>query len=430
MLTNRRQFLARVGAAAAAFAVARPARADDAPAAVSGEIRPELAPFDSLLAGFVAEHNVPGAALAVARNGRLVYARGFGYADVEQKQVVQPQSLFRIASISKPVTAVAILQLVQQKKLSLDDRLLDRIPLQPHLPEGKAMDERWKKITIRHLLHHTGGWDRGVSYDPISITPKIADALQTGYPVTPEHVCRYMMGQPLDFEPGERFAYSNLGYLLLGRVIEQITDEGYERWVKTHTLAPLGITTMQLGRALPEHRAKNEVRYYDSRNRTAPALYGSNIGRAVPVTYGGANLEAYEAHGGWIASATDLVRFAAAFDDPARCPILSPQTLELLWAPPPGLPGHTDDGKPKPTFYGCGWHVRPGTGKSPTLWHGGLIGGTSTLLVHRTDAINWAILFNADRTPGGKTLSSVIDPLLHKAANSVLVWPEGTALSS
>lgn len=409
MFTTRRLFLGQC--AMLPFAL----RAQDNP-------NRGLEPFDTLMTEFVEKHKVPGASLSVARQGRIVYDRGFGYADRDAKEKVAAGARFRIASISKPITAVAILQLAERKKLALDDKVLDHVKLAPYLAEGKKADARWSKITLRHLLHHAGGWDRDVSYDPIEITPKIADALKCGYPVKPEHVCRYMMGQPLDFNPGERYAYSNLGYLLLGRVIESVTKTPYEEWVKKETLAPLGIRHMQLGRALLEHRAKDEVRYYDRKERKGVALYGKAIGERVPMPYGGQNLEAYEAHGGWIASSADLVRFAAMFDDPARCPLLTQATLEELWK----RPAHA---KPEAaTYYGCGFNVRPGK-PSPTLWHSGLIGGTSTLLVHRSDALNWAVLFNTDRTADGKTLSGVIDPLLHAAAKDVTKWPEGDKLN-
>ncbi len=349
-------------------------------------VEDELELFDKLMTKFVEKHKVPGASLTIGRHGRILFDRGFGLSDREARVKMAAESRFRIASVSKPITAAAILQLAEKKKLTLDDKVLDHVKLKPHLLEGRKVDARWTRITLRHLLHHAGGWDRDKSYDPITITPKIADALQCGYPVKPEQVCRYMMGQPLDFEPGERYAYSNLGYLLLGRVIEAVTGTVYEEWVKKNTLAPLGIRGMQLGRARLEDRAKNEVRYYDSKGRRGPALYGEKIGEPVPMPYGGQNLEAYEAHGGWIASGTDLVRFASTFDDPARCPIMSRESLEELAK----RPSHAKSAAA--TFYGCGWNVRPDK-PTPTLWHSGLIGGTSALLVHRSDGLNWGGAF-------------------------------------
>src|SRR5687768_3630382 len=134
---------------------------------MTGEPRLELAPFDAWLASFLAEHKIPGAALAIAREGKVVYARGFGYADRDAKTPVEPDNLFRIASVSKPITGVAIMKLVQDEKLKLEDKVLDFIPNGPHFEEGGRFDERWKQITVVECLSHTGGWDRSKSYDPM-----------------------------------------------------------------------------------------------------------------------------------------------------------------------------------------------------------------------------------------------------------------------
>ena len=182
---------------------------------------------------------------------------------------------------------------------------------------------------------------------------------------------------------------------------------------------------MQLGHALLEQRAVGEVKYYDFRGRVGPAVTGPHIGQMVPLPYGAENFEAYAAHGGWIASAPELVRFAAAFDDPARCPILSAKSIEAMFARPPGLAGHEADGKPKASYYGCGWLVRPvGDNGKFNSWHNGFISGTSTLLVRRFDGLHWAVLFNTNANPAGKQPASLIDPLMHGVADKVKHWPD------
>jgi N-acyl-D-amino-acid deacylase len=420
-MPNRRDFLRSVAVSSGGLFLPGAARGDDSP--VTGAADPRLAPFDRLMSAFLAEHKVPGAVLAVTRGGKLVHARGYGFADVEKKRPVQPASLFRIASISKPLTAVGVLQLVDQRKVKLDDPVLKYVSLEPHLENGCEPDPRWKLITVRHCLQHTGGWDRQKSFDPIGVPQKIADALGTKPPVPHDDVIRYMMGRKLDFDPGERHEYSNLGYLLLGRVIETASGEKYDEYVRRRVLAPLGVIATQLGRALPENRAKGEVSYYDSKRATGVSLYPPRAGERVPFPDGAANFEGYEAHGGWIASAIDLVRFASALDDPKRCPILSAAAIAEIWKRPSGAAGF-EDGKPKPVYYGLGWNVRPvgDTGRAST-WHSGLISGTSTILVRRHDGLNWAVLFNTDRNPDGKVLSGIIDPLVHEAADEVKEWP-------
>lgn len=389
----------------------------------TGDAYPSLAPFDQLMTAFLQQHRVPGAALAVTRRSRLVYARAFGLADVEAAREVQSTSLFRIASVSKPVTAVAVMQLVEQMKCALEDRVFDILPANNWLPA--KCDERLRRITIRQLLQHTAGWDRDKSFDPIGRPREVAQALNKPLPVGPADVVRYTLTLPLDFNPGARHAYSNVGYLVLGRLIEQMSAQPYERRVKEKVLAPLGISRMQLGRSWKGDLAREEVRYYDSQQREGPAVSGPRLEAKVPLVYGAENFEAFEAHGGWIASAIDLVRFAAAFDDPESSKLLKAATIAAMFARPEGAAGFEANGQPKTSYYGCGWLVRPiGNEGRANIWHTGLIAGTTTLLVRRHDGLNWAVLFNTDSNPSGENLVGLIDPLVHATADAVRHWPE------
>ncbi|RLT08616.1 MAG: class A beta-lactamase-related serine hydrolase, partial [Planctomycetota bacterium] len=178
---------------------------------------PRFTPLNELMSGFLAKHKLPGASLAVGRGGRVLYARGFGWANVEAKNSVQPDSLFRLASISKSITGVAVMRAVEQGRLSLDDKLLPRLG---ELVPAEIPDARWRDITLRHLLQHTGGWDRDKSFDAMFRAVPFAKELGVDPPAKPEHIIRVMLTKPLDFAPGERYAYSNFGYCLLGRVLE------------------------------------------------------------------------------------------------------------------------------------------------------------------------------------------------------------------
>ncbi|MDB5342598.1 MAG: pbpE [Schlesneria sp.] len=390
---------------------------------VTGMANPDLVPFDNLMTEFLQQHDVPGGAIAVTRNSQLIYARGFGWAEKETQRPVQPDSLFRLASISKPLTAVAVMQIVQQGKFGLDDRVFDVLPAKDWLPEKH--DERLRAITIKHLLQHSGGWDREKSFDPIGRVRRIAKFVGKPLPATPADVIRYTLSLQLDFDPGTRYAYYNVDYLILGRLIEHATGENYESYVKQHVLAPVGITRMQLGRAWKGDLAQGEVCYYDAEKQEHKAINGSKLGELVPQVYGAENMEAYEAHGGWIGSAIDLTRFAAAFDKPDASPLLSAQSIQTMWSRPEGGPGFDSEGKPKDLYYGCGWSVRPvGKEGRANTFHSGLISGTSTLLVRRHDGLTWAVLFNTDHDQKDKTLSSLIDPLLHEAAGAVKRWPD------
>lgn len=381
-----------------------------------------FASFDREVETFMQARDVPGGALAVVKDGRLVYARGYGWADRDKQTRVGPTSLFRIASVSKPFTAVAVLQLVQQGKLSLDGRAFDLLGLEPLA--GQTMDPRLKTITVRQLLQHTSGWDRDNSFDPMFRPREIARVAGVAPPAGPEAISRYMLGQPLQFDPGSRSVYSNFGYCVLGRIIEKLSGKSYEQYVREAVLAPIGIRDMRIGHSLPEGRAESEVAYYVKGSGSARSAFGTTPGQ-VPWPYGGFNLEAMDAHGGWIASAVDLARFAAALDDPHHSLLLSPDMIGEMYALPPAPVGRKADGSPEDAWYACGWMVRPvrGTGKA-NYWHNGSLPGTSTLLVRRWDGLSWVVLFN-QRSDDPKLSDGDIDGALHRAADAVKQWPTG-----
>jgi N-acyl-D-amino-acid deacylase len=254
---------------------------------------------------------------------------------------------------------------------------------------------------------------------------EIKQALRIDYPIRAEAVMRFALGRRLDFEPGQRFAYSNVGYLILARVIESVSGETYEAYLRKSVLNPLGITQMQLAHARPDSRPKTEVSYFDRDRRTGPCIYPPNVGQIVPLADGGFNIEGYEAHGGWIASAIDLVRFACAFDDPGRCPLLSADSIARMFERPRFTQDNGDGHDVPAAYYGCGWNVRPVKQNSMNTWHDGLlIPGSSTLLVRRSDGLTWAVLFNTDKGVNGTVLAGAIDPMLHRAADTVRAWPD------
>jgi N-acyl-D-amino-acid deacylase len=416
-------------------------KTETAPYNVStGQLDLRLTRFDEVMRQVLREHRAPGAALAVTDQGRLVFARGYGYADVATREPVQPTSLFRIASISKPVTAVAILQLIEQKKLSLDDKVFDILQFSPPLSKGgsggvnsssndsEKIDERLKAITIRHLLEHRGGWDRDVSFDAMFQSVRFAKSLDVPPPAGPQDVIRSMLTQRLDFDPGERYAYSNFGYCLLGRVIEKLTGETYEDYVKARVLEPIDIRTMRIGHSLPEGRQPNEVHYYDGGR--GPSVFAANLGERVPWPYGGWYLEAMDAHGGWIASAVDLARFATAFHNPNNCRVLSPASITTMHERPPGLAGYDKAGNPKDVYYSLGWSNRVRPDGTLSSWHTGSLSGTATILIRRGDGRCFIVLFNTRSSPQATHLGQAVEVAVHKAADEIREWPEIDLFSS
>lgn len=257
---------------------------------------PSLSGLDEIMQTTLARYNVHGGSLAVAKDGRLLFARGYGLADVEANRPVEPASLFRYCSISKTFVAAAIMRLVEEGKIGLDDVAWDRAPrLRPY--NGKWGDSAISRITIRQLLTHSGGWDRDKTGDPTGADwcRKASQDSHQPYPPTDEVLARYMLAQKLDFTPGTKFAYSNLGYVLLSLVIEQVTGKRYYDYVRGEILEPMGIAKIKQGATAIEDRLPGEVRYYDyagapwypsaytlDDSKTAQGPYGLSILRAGP----------------------------------------------------------------------------------------------------------------------------------------------------
>ena len=387
---------------------------------------PSLAGFDRVMKDIITgSWGIPGGALAVVKDGRLVYARGFGLADKENNQPVQPESLFRIASISKPVTSVSILKLMEDGKLNLDDKAFCRpgvqtaciLTLEP--PPGTTVaDARIYDITIRYLLWHAGGWDRDRSFDPMFMptTKQAAEAVGTPPPASCETVIRYMLGRRLDFAPGTGHAYSNFGYCVLGRIIEKATGQTYEAYIIENVLQPMGVTRMRIGRTLLEGRAEGEVKYYDFPGARLQECVFASMGQC-PDPYGGFYLEAMDSHGGWIASAIDLVRFATAVDGSRSVPTppLKPETVQLMVSRP-----DLAYWQGRSSWYAMGWGVRP-VGDEANWDHNGGLPGTATRLMRRSDGVAWAVLFNS--RPINGDVIAVVNQVLSRAVNEVTEWP-------
>ncbi len=423
---TRRRFATLLGAAAPALGgwstvAARGDETPGAPAEPAAATDDWAKGLDQAMTGFMEPRRVPGGVLAVSKDERLVFARGYGWADREKQEPVTPRSLFRTASISKPITAAAVLKLVEAGKVSLDTPMLDHFPGAPLLEEGTSMDERLRQVTIRHLLQHTGGWDRDVSGDPMFRSPQIAEKTGTPRPASPAAIIHYMLGQPLDFAPGERYAYSNFGYCLLGRIIEKTTGMSYDRYVQQAVLRPAGIRRMRLGASQESGRLHDEVRYYTPEEERARSVFPEETER-VPWPYGGFYLEAMDSHGGWVASAVDLLRFTAALAENASKPLLSPATRESMLAPPPPPASRRENGSLADHFYGGGWMIRQRDEKLSHFTHNGSLPGTWTILTQRADGLSFTALFN-QRSSDNALPDSALEPALHQALDDIKDWP-------
>lgn len=366
---------------------------------LSGQIPPELAPFDDLVPQLLQKYDIPGCAIAVMNRDQLVMSRGYGWANREGKVPVAPDSLFRIAGLSKTITSAAILMLAQSGKLKLDapvfDVLNDMKPL-----DGATPDPRLAKITIRQLLQGSGGWDAGASFDPFDRLAQIA--LATKQPAPPDNTAliRYMMGQPLQFDPGTKSVNSNFGYLLLGRVIEKVSGIGYEDFVNAQLFTPIGATSFRLAATRDQERDAGEVKYYDYKGAAKVAsLFDANTFASRPD--GAIGMESRGASEGWVCSAPDFLRFVSVIDgDDSRPDALTLDTLtEMARRPAYAL---------KATSYaGMGWNVDPSVPFDPknpndhtpelfgNWWQEGALPGTSAFAGRDSYGRAWVALFNS-----------------------------------
>ncbi len=337
----------------------------------------ELSGLDLALQQFIQKQGVVGASVGVVKDGQLVYAKGFGHADLDAQQTVDPHHLFRIGSLSKLITTVAIMKLREEGKLSLDDKVFGELGILNTSRYQNIKDPRRAyQITVEHLLSHTAGWSKRTYGDPMFIPLKIAEEMQVPAPANLDAIVDFVLSKRVPYAPGTRYDYSNFGFCLLGKVIEAASGETYERYVQNHLLAPLGIYEMRLAKNRPEDRFENEVRYYDlSPNNIRPSIYGT--GEVVPTTYS-FNVEALGAAGGWVATPTDLLRFLVAVDGMSSVPdILSNESLLAMIEPAAGRP--------------YGWR---GASVGGTWWRTGTLAGTTALMKRFDNGISWVVLTN------------------------------------
>ncbi len=363
---------------------------------VTGASVPGMAELDQIIQSVLKKYDVPGGALAVSAGGRLVFARGYGCADTASNTPAQPESLFRLASVSKTFTAIGILQLYQQGKLSLDDSVFGSILTDYQPMTGQSMNPNLLKITVRNLLQHTGGWDRGVVHryngqpygDPIDFINGAATALGAPLPGTCPDVIRFMLSQPLDHPPGTFYAYSNLGYCTLGRVIEYVSGMRYEQYVQQNILKPLGIGRQKLAATLQSDRANGEVTYYDFPGAPLVKSVFPDVTAVVPAAYGGHFMESVDSTGEWASSAVELVRFLNGIDGKRGGPLLTPATIQTMQIDPM-LQNEGSGG-----FYGLGFAFQKLANGQLRWTKDGALPGTSTYVVH-SPTFNWAVLFNS-----------------------------------
>jgi CubicO group peptidase (beta-lactamase class C family) len=337
---------------------------------VQADVGRSFPEMDERIEALRLKYGLPGVAVAVVRNGCLAYANGYGVQGIDDGTPATNESLFRIASISKPVTLVALLRLMQDGRLSMDSAVFGAAGILKEYDVAAAGSPGWEKITVRHLVEHTSGI-QNIPDDPM-FSPAYAGLDNRGI------IARIIAERPLRTEPGAHYAYSNVGYSILGRVIERLTGQGYEAYVKEHILAPCGITRMRIGRNTLEERFPGEVTY-DQPDEPG-WTYRMDVARM-------------DSHGGWIASATDLAQFIARIDRIATVPDI----IDSTWL--------------AETYM-----------KNPQWEHSGSLPGTASLLKRVNDTFSFVILTN--RRSGADGFWPDLSSAVQSAIEARTAWPD------
>jgi CubicO group peptidase (beta-lactamase class C family) len=313
--------------------------------------------IDDYVAAEIERQKVPGIAIAVLRNGEIVKTRGYGLANVEHSVPATERTIFQSGSVGKQFTATLVMLLVEEGKLALDDKLIEHIDGAP---------DTWRDITVRHLLTHTSGLSNAV-YEKID--------LRRDY--TEDELTREIAALPLDFAPGDRWSYSNSGYVMLGVLIGKVTGTFYGDLLRQKVFEPIGMTTARViseadivpnraaGYRLVDGVLKNQDWVSPLLNTTADgALY---------------------------LTALDMAEWEAAL---ARNELLRPESLRLMWTPVTLNDGSTAE-------YGFGWSVSEMRGHRVIQHSGGWQGFGAHIARYVDDSLTVVVLTNlAQADPG------------------------------
>jgi serine beta-lactamase-like protein LACTB, mitochondrial len=299
----------------------------------------------------------PGASITVIRNDTLIWSEGFGYADLEQRVAVTPLTRFRIGSVSKPLTSIALGLLVEEGKIDLD------APVQRYVPSFP--EKRWP-ITTREVAGHLAGIRhyRGDEFANMRHYDSVLEGLTI------------FENDTLLFEPGTRFSYSSYGWNLVSAVIEGASGRPFLSFMAHRVFGPMGMvhTVPEFADSIIPWRS----RFYVHADSTSPPLNAPYVDNSYKW-----------AGGGFLSTTEDLARFGRNLMDGK---LLRPETLQLLWTSQ-----HTTDGKA--TGYGLGWGTATDSAGRRWVGHtGGSMGGTAYLFMYPEQKLVVALLVNSDRT--------------------------------
>jgi serine beta-lactamase-like protein LACTB len=321
--------------------------------------------------------HAPGASICVIRDGRIVWSAGIGTADLEQGAPVTPATKFRIGSVSKSLTAVALGKLYESGKLDWD------APVQRYVSGFPV--KRWP-ITVRQVAGHLAGIRH---YLP-------GEFENQKHYATPAEGLTIFADDSLLFEPGTQYQYSTYGYNLLSVVIEGASGEPYLSYMRKHVFEPAGMT-----HTAAEHTDSIiplRGRYYTRADSTGPVINAPFVDNSYKW-----------AGGGFLSTAEDLARFGQRLLEGR---LVRPETRDLLWTSM-----RSSDGEP--TEYGIGWIVETDSlGRRRVRHSGGSVGGTAQLVIYPDQNVVVALLVNSDYT-FIRAMSRYAEPFLENETASL-----------
>ena len=360
--------------------------------------RANLADLDGIMSETLQQYYVPGGSLAVAHNGKLVYAKGFGVANLRTREPVTPTTLFNLASCTKAVSTFGVLRLVEAGRLQLDEPMYTVIG-RPNLVRGMNADPRVAHITVRQLLHHSGGWNDDSGF--VKAGREIQRFVPNGLPY-PEAV-KILLATPLDYAPGTQAKYANGQWNLIKYIVECAAQKPYGQYMQEQ-LASIGIHDMC-------EESRGVIPGQASR-------YGGYPPHIIPG--GQLTVPLMPDFGNWMASSVDLVKFLTAIDG-TRMPGISQDSFQQLIAPlPPPMQNN-----PNGSHFGLGMDSVRMTEEGVTFSKNGGKPGVHCQIIHLPNNTDFCLMLNGGSSPDGTKVNPMTTAIkaLRSTLNNVREWP-------
>lgn len=346
---------------------------------------PQLEDMENKIKRYLLRWEINGAQIAVTRNDSLLYVKGFGWADMEKKQEMQPSNIMRLASVSKLLTAVGVMRLAEAGTLKLSDHVFGPKGILNDTAFTNAIkDQRYLDITVEQLLRHKAGFTTGAG-DPMFSTRYIMMQNRLTTPPDNNTLMKILLKRRLGFTPGTAKRYSNVGYTLLSMIIEKKTRMSYEDYMRRFVFEPAGCYDFHIAGSYEKDRRRNEVKYYMHKG-SEPVYEYNNSGRMVEKCYGENDIPNLKGAGAWCASAAELSRLVASVDLlPGVKDILSKKSVEFMTRE---MPDHD---------FSIGWNFCP---KGRPWIRTGSLSGTSALVLRYPDGECWILITNTSTWKG------------------------------